>query len=268
MALNGKYVRIENILERVYTDYGFEDDLEWISAINWIGDALDKIGAPAPLTKKVTDANAKFGHYDPIVICNHRGDLPCDLAQIISCREYTTKSPMTEASSTFHISANSNVDTTTSGYLNNETLSSTTEADNVVKFSQPLSYELNGGKIFTSFKDGKIEMAYWAYPTDERGYPLIPDEIYYKEACTNYIAHKLSRKLAGRNQYNPQMAANIEQEWLFYVNAAKQKALMPSIDKMESIKNQWLRLIPQVNEHDSHFVFLSDQQNRTIHNAR
>ena len=40
MALNGKYVRIENILERVYTDYGFEDDLEWMSAINWIGDAL------------------------------------------------------------------------------------------------------------------------------------------------------------------------------------------------------------------------------------
>jgi hypothetical protein len=268
MALTGKYVTIDNILERVYRDYGFEDDLDWMTAIDWIGDALDMIGATTPLIKKTTDGNAKFGHYDPIEICNHRGDLPCDLAQINSVREYTTKTSMTEASNTFHVGANADVDTTVSPYLNNETLSSATETENTTRYAQPLQYEINGGKIFTSFKDGQVEMSYWAYPTDDRGFPLIPDEIYFKNACSNYVAHKLSRKLAGRNQYNPQMAQQIEQDWLFYVQAAKSKAIMPSIDKMESIKNQWLRLIPQVNEHDSHFVFLSNQQNRTIHNAK
>jgi hypothetical protein len=29
---------------------------------------------------------------------------------------------------------------------------------------------------------------------------------------------------------------------------------MPNIDKAESIKNQWLRILPKVNEYDSFFT--------------
>ena len=48
--------------------------------------------------------------------------------------------------------------------------------------------------------------------------------------------------------------------WNFYCKKAYGNAMMPNVDQLEAIKNQWLRLVPEINEHAGGFVTLGDRQ--------
>ena len=50
-----------------------------------------------------------------------------------------------------------------------------------------------------------------------------------------------------RFSLSPQVFQHSEQEWQWYVGQAGNKAKMPNIDQLESIKNQVMRLLPKVN---------------------
>jgi hypothetical protein len=97
-------------------------------------------------------------------------------------------------------------------------------------------------------------MIYRANPTDEDGYPLIPDNIKYVKACVTYIALKMLTKsqIQGKS-INPNVAQRIEQDSLFYMGAADTAGRMPTIDDMESWKNNFIRLIPNINAHRNAF---------------
>ena len=123
-------------------------------------------------------------------------------------------------------------------------------------------YQLNNGYIFTSFESGNVEMAYTAFPTDVNGFPLIPDNIKFLKAVSAYIAHKISFKLWLKDVMTRDKKDALEQEWLWYVGSAKTAASMPSIDQMEAIKNEWMRAIPNINQHSSHFQFLHEPGRR------
>ena len=38
MALNGKYTNIDRIIDGVYRDYGWTHEVNWIDAIEWVGE--------------------------------------------------------------------------------------------------------------------------------------------------------------------------------------------------------------------------------------
>ena len=64
------------------------------------------------------------------------------------------------------------------------------------------------------------------------------------------------------------IAEKLEQEWLFFCASANIKARIPSIDGMEALKNQWLRTIPNIEEHRNGFRGLNEGEQRRIFNAR
>ena len=41
MALNGKYTKIERILEGVFRDYGWTHEVDWVDALEWTGECMD-----------------------------------------------------------------------------------------------------------------------------------------------------------------------------------------------------------------------------------
>jgi hypothetical protein len=56
-----------------------------------------------------------------------------------------------------------------------------------------VTYKINDNYIITTFKEGaSVLMAYKAFPVDEDGYPLIPDNEKFKQAVQWYIMHKLA----------------------------------------------------------------------------
>ena len=114
------------------------------------------------------------------------------------------------------------------------------------------SYVIENNLIKTSFKDGKICLSYTAFPVDEECYPLVPDDISFREAMFWYIYKKML--LGGYMPNANGMTYDIaEQQWKYYCTQARNSANYPDIAGYESFLNQWVRLVPNINRFDDNF---------------
>lgn len=241
MALNGKYIDITYIIERVYRDNGFDLEIKFDELVEWVWDVISLIGAPQVYIDKVTDGST--GMPEPITIQDYRGLLPSDLHHIVLARDYDTKMPMICKSSSF-------VKDTQQTF---------------VRESQ-YSYVVNNNYIYTSFETGEVELNYKAFPTNNLGMPMIPDDIKFVMATQAYIAERIGFRLWMQEKLTRDRYEKLESERLWYIGAAKTKAQIPSIDEMESIKNRFLRLKINTNFHDGSFTYSSEKERLILHN--
>lgn len=236
--LTGKTVTLETIVEMVYRDTGFIVDIDWVDIAEWVGSCLDLINAPMQYVQRITDGN----DVPYIEIENGRGILPCDLVEIIetrTCEGY----PMRYSTDSFHMKLHS---------ANCPDLSC----------SSSITYKLREGYIWTNpaYSNGKLEMAYLAFPTDERGYPLIPDDETFKQACVAFVSERIGRRLFLRNQLTGDKYRILEQDRMWYIGKAQTKPLIPNRDKSKSIENQFKRVVSLRGERDNGFSNLSVEQ--------
>ena len=114
------------------------------------------------------------------------------------------------------------------------------------------SYVIENNLIKTSFMSGKICLSYTSFPVDEHCYPLVPDDISFREAMFWYIYKKmlLGGYMPNANGMTYQVA---EQQWKYYCTQARNAANFPDIAGYESFLDQWVRLIPNINRHDENF---------------
>ena len=116
-----------------------------------------------------------------------------------------------------------------------------------------ITFDINNNNITLSVKEGSVCIAYLAIPTDEEGLPLIPEDTSYQLAVKKYLTMKIDYIGWRRGETGPDIFQHSEQEWSWYVGQAGNKAKMPSIDQMEAIKNQTMRLLPNINAHETFF---------------
>lgn len=129
-----------------------------------------------------------------------------------------------------------------------------------------ITYVISNNYIKTNVRTGYIMMAYQAIPTDCDGYPMIPDEISFKEAVYWYINMKLMYPKWAEGRVRDAVYYDAKRSWNYYCKQAYGDALMPNADKLESIKNAWVRLIPEIKEHNSGFSTLGQEQYYYNHN--
>lgn len=239
---NGKYTTISRVIENIIRDTGFTDEINFIDAVEWAYRAMEFIGAPQPYITKVTDGNEELGHLPPLEVENFRAELPCDVHKIIQVREWCNRQSMTTSSYTFELSTN---------------LKEVGGADK-------LQYTINDNYIFTNFKTGQLEIAYLAFPIDSEGYPAIPDDERYLRAVEAYITNKIAFKLWLQDKISDAKYKAIELKWLFFVKSAKSRMQMPSMDEMEGLKNQIVRLFQHPDRHRHQFVQLNDEHQQRI----
>ena len=122
-------------------------------------------------------------------------------------------------------------------------------------------YYVEDGYAKTSFEAGKVCISYMAFPTDAECYPLVPDDISFKEAMFWYIYKKMLLGATFDSSKNGIDYGFADQQWKYYCTQARNAAVFPDIDKMESFMNQWVRLIPNMNHHDSGFENLGAREN-------
>lgn len=99
-----------------------------------------------------------------------------------------------------------------------------------------------------------ICIVYLGIPTDEDGYPMIPDNIYYMKAITAYITSMLDYQEWRKGKLPDKVYKQSEADWLFYVNSARGAANMPNTAQLENLKNVWRRLMPTVNDYSKGFT--------------
>ena len=121
-------------------------------------------------------------------------------------------------------------------------------------------YMVESDYVKTSFSSGMLCLGYKAMPTDADCYPLVPDDVSFKEAMFWYIYKKML--LGGTIDVNKNgiQYQYADQQWKFYCSQARNAAVFPDIDRMESFMNQWVRLIPNINRHDLGFDNLGERE--------
>lgn len=248
--LNGNFIPVDRVIEKVYRDFPFDSDIDIDSLIEWTGEALELIGIPMAFKEFITDGNKDLNNPESISISNHRGMLPCVIIYLESAfkKEGENLIPMiTSTSSTFFSGKNPG---------NNKQLSNTTP-----------TYKLNNNHIFTSFEEGEVVIEGTTILTDERGFPMIPDNIKFVNAVSSYIQERIGFKLLMLDKITPGKYSLLQQERYWYMGAANITGKIPNLDEMESWKNILHRAIPLKAIHQSGFNYINNQERRFNNNS-
>lgn len=227
-----RYINIRQILDNLL-QHPLLQDLSFERAINYAVDFIRIIGCPRIFMEKTLKLEIK----------DYRGVLPCDFHRMIQVRTCTCGRATTFRYSTdsFHMSDDKYCDL------------------------PDLTYKIQGQVIFTSIKEGEIEIAYEAISVDEEGYPLIPDNSSFTRALELYIKKQCFTVLFDLGKISPQVYNNTCQEYAFAVGQAQNELVKPSVDEMESITNMWHSLIPRMSEHSTGFITEGTRENLKTH---
>lgn len=267
-----KMVTSKSIIAKVIADLGLEENKINISdQIEWIGEAMQKIGSVNQKHRKVVTLELK----------GYQCKLPCDLDSIDLVAYSTNKESwqvMKKTTGSFSVEdkVNANGQSYDLGQTNivqeengDNILAESGSAQLLGMYTQRVTskqkndiiqYDLKPGYIITNVKEGYIKLSYFAEYTDDEGMPMIPDLVSYSEAIYWYIAMKLLyiEYFTGRKPQH--LYYDAKRSWNFYRNQAYAESLMPSSNEIENIKNTWHTLMPERDFVDRFFYDMSDEQ--------
>lgn len=216
------YISIRQILDDVL-DHPLLKDVSFERAVNHTVHFIRIVGMPRVFLEKT----------EVIQIENYRGALPCDFNKMIQVRTHGEcdhrHGIFRHSTDSFHMSE---------------------DKEN----SFDLTYKIQGGVIFTSMRDGSIEIAYEALAVDSEGYPMIPDNSSFIRALELYIKKYYFNILFDTGKITPQVYNQVCQDYAWAVGQAQSDMVRPTIDQMQSITNMLNTLIPRVNEHSRGFI--------------
>ena len=272
MQFNGKYVNIDQILEKVRMDYGFEDVYK-DECKEWVWDIMGIVG----ITSILEDRNAE------ITIEDHRGLLPTDLykfdAESGIREKYSNYSllPTTDiffdenSSSTALAQALIAAKSTNLTYdqlgddIVSQTDDSTINVDTVytsgyVYERENYTYRIQGNYIFCGLENTTLQIVYKAFPIWDDLTPKIPDDDKYIRMVVTHLAYKIANRMYYTGFMTDRMFDRLEQEYMFTVASARSKMIIPDKDEMENIGRMRMRLLPKPAAFDTGFKYLSTRE--------
>lgn len=258
--MNYKVTSALSIVGRVYTQLRPQGLCSEADMIEWIGEALDHIGVGCHLESK----KAK------IEIKDYKGLVPCDfyILDMIVGVSYNNS----------NFVANTTVDNFnfSSGFSSNKTGSNQALVPN----NSPFPFQNSDNKapnygsfagnakiewpyVKASFEKGVVYMAYQGFGLDKHGYPLVPDNISFKEAFFFYIFKNLIMRGYQHPEFNWDKA---DYQWKFYCSQARNSYNMPDVPQMEALMQSWVRLIPQMDAYQTLFTETGQENLIRTHN--
>lgn len=217
-----RYISLKQALDDIL-EHPLLKDVSFERAVNHTVHFIRKVGMPRAFNEKT----------ELITIENYRGLLPCDLDNIIQVRTHNecgnSYRVFRYSTDSFHMSENK-------------------------QDSYDLTYKVQGNVIFTSMKDGTIEIAYRALAVDSEGYPMIPDNSSYIDALELYIKKKCFNVLFDTGKISSQVYNQVCQDYAWAVGQAQSDLVRLSIDEMQSLTNSLNTIVQRVNEHSRGFV--------------
>lgn len=276
------YTKCESVIAKVMADLNISEKNIRITDIReWIFEAVDKIGAPMQYIQKESGSDG-----EPIIkIEDYQAPIPAGLQSLDTVAYSRSKDGKWEyVRSNTSAFRNRIKDCKCNCFPNipeqpvvpeqSNTKSKSCQINTINNLDESLNYHsgdvtyfIKPGWIVTNRKDGYLKISYKKIATDERGYPLVPDLTSYQEAVYWYVVMKLSfpkylsGKLGGKGVNNSQNTFfYIQQQWNFYRNQAYAECMMPNSGQIQSIKNDWNKLLPQFDSQEDFFSSQGDEQ--------
>lgn len=218
-----RYISLRQILDNIL-DHPMLKDVSFERAVNYTVHFMRIVGCPRMFEEKTA----------LVEIENYRGVAPCDFNDIIQVRTHSScdrknYKVFRHTTDSFHMSDNK-------------------------QDSFDLTYKIQGNVIFTSIKEGTIEIAYNAFAVDSEGYPMVPDNSSFISALEFYIKKKRFNILFDEGKISQAVWNQVCQDYAWAVGQAQSDLIRPTIDQMESITNMLNTLVWRVTEHKSGFV--------------
>ena len=293
-----KYVSVKRVIAKVFTDLDLkEGDHRVTDMVEWCGEGLMKIGAFPSLSTRITGKGGKplleivdyqvklpcdittmnqvayssseNGPFYPMTYSSSSFDAQIPNTTVPSIvTETTNEGPVVKLAMSLYnetyvqalerINTNPVIREQLAGLLYNTSPAST--GRDTGSLSNDYTYVVSGNYIKTNLRTGYLMISYQAVPVDNEGYPMIPDNESFEEAIYWYINMKLTYPEWKMGRVRDAVYYDAKSSWNFYRKQAYATALMPNTDQLESIKNAWLRLVPEIDEHSTFFSHLNDKQ--------
>lgn len=294
--IDNNMISSKAVIAKIIADLDLKEDEVKITDIReYIGEAMEKIGAIQQLEHKVEN----------IPVIGYQAKLPCDLYRLnqvaFSFENSCGWLPMRKVTNSFGvytkcdkcdpnmiigdnaliplvknlynliddrsaldiINSDPNVKKTLSALVNQYTIPSMNGrliVGNPASLNGSLQYSTKPGYITVNVPCGWVKISYHAIITDEDSMPMIPDSPSYFEAIFWYVAMKLSYPKYLKGQLNQNIYYDMKNSWNFYRRQAYAEAMMPGVDEIESIKNDWHKLYTEFDDHDTFFATTGDEQ--------
>ena len=225
------YTSIKTIFSAIYRNLGINYEIPEENMIEWCSEALQMIGA--------------YGQYEEVSHCieltGGKAKLPCGFDKLVD---------ITYKGYPVHWATNTNAN-------NYQCHNCRIPVCNLLETQ--FTFYINDSYIITNINDStttdtaNVCVVYLGIPTDEDGYPLVPDDVYYVKALTSYITYMIDYQEWRKGKQTDKVYQKSEQDWLFYVNSSRGSANQPSLQQLENLKNVWRRLLPITNDYDRNF---------------
>lgn len=241
-----KFISSKQIIAKIFADLDVQDDNQRITDMReWIGEAVEKIGAVTQLLHKESGVDG-----EPILtVSGYQVALPTDLYRL---RQVAFA---TDPNGTWG-SLRSNVNSFTEyNYDTDSTVRNRTD------FTIDNTYIVKPGFIVLNRESGYLKLSYDALMLDSEGYPMIPDLQSYQEAIYWYVVMKLKYPEYLNGKIRQDVYYDIRRSWNFYRQQAYAEALLPNTaDEMASIQNIWNTMVPNYTAHDVFYSGINDRQ--------
>jgi len=122
------------------------------------------------------------------------------------------------------------------------------------------TYSIQKGILFSSIKDGTVQISYKGIATDEDGYPLIPDNEKVMLGAEYYILSRYLEPMWLMGKITDKAFEYIQQKRYFYMPSAYTSLTMPSVDGMETLMNSLNRLVINTNAHKNFFKKMGEKE--------
>lgn len=212
-----KMTNIRAVADRVMR-HPMMRDIDFETIVEHVVDFFGIVGCPALFEDKIVELKIK----------DYKAELPCDFVEIIQLRakrdEHAPWETFTYATDSFHLSQDDKL-------------------PEPWPLRRELTYKIQGGIIYTSIRDGSVQMSYRAIACDEEGYPLVPDNPVYMRAIVAYIKKQWFTILLDMGQINQAQYTQAVQDYAWAVGALETESNRLSLDKAQSLFNTWTMLI-------------------------
>jgi hypothetical protein len=242
--MNYKLSSSKEIVARVYRNFKIQGS-DWIQDVpEWIGDVYPEVGGGDILEKVAED----------LTVDGYRVGMPCGLESIEAIEYNGERLPYGGDATAAAVPILG--DRTTNIYNRNPVQDSiiggnhqpTETLSPVAGFGRAGDdvrdadyYQVNPGYIITSFESGTIRVHYQRVPTDKEGYPMVPDNAIFKNACAWYILHMI---LAGGYQHPVFNYESAEARWIEKRDEARASVSFSNFDRAVSVARAHTRLTP------------------------
>lgn len=219
------------VISKVFRDLRLQET-DWVTdGVEWMGEALQAIGAYTQLVRKV----------EIVKTTSHKATLPTDLYLIDQIRygyyntDSTTDPKLEDFTKIMPYESNSLHPALIDEYNDHKGAEWTEE-----------TFFIQEGYINTSFEADWIAIIYRAINVDNDGFPMVPDHYSFDQALYWFIVMKLLE--GGMRHPSPRITWDVaESRWLKYCTQARTKAMMPDEAKYEEFARSWVNLIPNLN---------------------